>query len=496
MSLPLVLLALVACRPEITPASAEEGPPATATLDQPAPAKIDVEVAPVEAAPVATPPAGQEWRIAPNDRPVYNRAATGGSVRGTLEKGANFLVVARVAGVGCGGDGWAQVAANGFVCLDGTKVATTAPQALPHMVEFDPPSPEEFYDYRDNGHYPQDPVLSSQALTPNIYGKPWRHWKGTLYKNVAAFEAGNPSIGELPRDRKLHFVAAADTSKGQVLVLDNGQVAPADDVWIYPVSRHHGRDLVADPLPDGLWPAWTIDYYGAKIHEAPSEDSPVGRALDHHVPLEIRNTPADATGHWWEVPDAFGPGKPGYVDDIHTIRHPVPSTTPRPKAVADDEVWIDVDLDQQYLMMYRGDTLVYTTVVATGKEGWGTPRGIWRITGKNITWDMSSRADAAEPYFVEDVPFVMHFKPRYAFHGVYWHWGMGQIASHGCINLAPLDAKAMFDRSSPALPEGWRAVYPTKDDPGTTVRVRRGPADVVTDFRFKAPEPVTSEALQ
>ena len=46
------------------------------------------------------------------------------------------------------------------------------------------------------------------------------------------------------------------------------------------------------------------------------------------------------------------------------------------------------------------------------------------------------------------------------------------IRSHGCVNLSPLDAELMFDWTSPHVPVGWTAVFPTEYEQGTLVRVR------------------------
>lgn len=460
----------VACRSELS-----AGSPANANEPAPTPPVPAAVVTPTAVDPVAN--AGIEYRIAPDERPVYARPVMGTALRGTIGKNEPFAVYDRVPGTGCAGEGWAKVDADGFVCLANTKVSADHPVAQPRLVAFDPPTPDEFFAYRDTGVYHRDPVDASSALTPNVYGKPWRHWEGTLYKDLASYEAGSPSIGKLSKDRKHHFVDAVDTARGTVLVEDNGNVSPADDVWIYPVSRHHGRDLVANPLPDGMWQAWTINYEGALVHRAPSADSEVGAILPHHTPLLVSNVPADASGHWWTVPHALGSGVPGYVEDQETIRHPSPRPD-RPPGVRDDEVWIDVDIPQQYLHVYRGDQLIYVSLVATGQVGFATPRGVYRLTGKNVTWDMSSRPDGPEYYYVEDVPWTMHFRPRYALHGVYWHWGFGRIASHGCVNLSPIDAKWVFDHTDPHLPDGWEAIYPTAEDQGTTVRIRYGTAPV------------------
>ena len=46
-------------------------------------------------------------------------------------------------------------------------------------------------------------------------------------------------------------------------------------------------------------------------------------------------------------------------------------------------------------------------------------------------------------------------------HGAFWHRGFGHVRSHGCVNLAPLDAQRLFAFTSPHLPAGWTAVLPT-----------------------------------
>ena len=59
----------------------------------------------------------------------------------------------------------------------------------------------------------------------------------------------------------------------------------------------------------------------------------------------------------------------------------------------------------------------------------------------------------------------------YALHGAFWHAEFGHVKSHGCVNLAPWDAKALFGWTDPQLPEGWHGVVATKEQPGTRVIV-------------------------
>lgn len=424
-------------------------------------------IAAVSAA-AATAPAGAEVRVAPDARPIRRAPRKDARLRGTLAEDEPFLVLEKLPPTDGCKDGWGRLPGDGFACLDRTTPTDRRPEPLPRLVSFDPPEPSEYETYVATGKYDRS---APERLVPNVYGKPWRKWRGKLYASVAAYEQGAAPIGELPRDRKYHFERYEETSRGTVIVRDDGKVVAVDDVFLYPISRLQGRDLERDPLPEGLWPAVTIAYEGAPVRVAPSEEAEVGVTLPYHTPVVIRSTPADATGQWWEIPDALGPGVPGYVNDWRSIRHPVPMA--RPDGVGDDELWIDVELSQQVLMAMKGDRMVYFTLIASGDGQWGTPKGTYRIVDKAIVWDMQGRADATyDPYYVEDVPWTMHFAPRYALHGAYWHWGFGRRASHGCVNLAPRDAAWLFHHVGPTLQPGWAVVYETPDDPGTLLRVR------------------------
>jgi lipoprotein-anchoring transpeptidase ErfK/SrfK len=99
---------------------------------------------------------------------------------------------------------------------------------------------------------------------------------------------------------------------------------------------------------------------------------------------------------------------------------------------------------------------------------------VLRIWVKILSSDMAC-ADPDDPeanYSLQEVPYVQFFDRGVALHGTYWHRDFGRVRSHGCVNLAPLDARWLFDFTRPGLPRGWVAVYPTGVDEGTLVRVR------------------------
>jgi len=75
-------------------------------------------------------------------------------------------------------------------------------------------------------------------------------------------------------------------------------------------------------------------------------------------------------------------------------------------------------------------------------------------------------------YAIEDVPWVQFFDKAIALHGAFWHRDFGHVHSHGCVNLAPIDARWLFAFTAPHLPPSWTAVLPTKIEQGAVVRVR------------------------
>lgn len=164
-----------------------------------------------------------------------------------------------------------------------------------------------------------------------------------------------------------------------------------------------------------------------------------------------------------------------------------PTIAARPPEARDDERWIDIELASQTLVAYEGDRPVFATLVSTGRGPQGsdtaTPLGINRIWVKlhTSTMDNLERRDDPEAsdkeeenrlYSLDDVPYVQFFNKAVALHGVFWHRNFGRVQSHGCVNLAPKDARFLFGFTGPHLPRGWSAALPTALDPGTLVRVR------------------------
>jgi len=112
-------------------------------------------------------------------------------------------------------------------------------------------------------------------------------------------------------------------------------------------------------------------------------------------------------------------------------------------AASDGERWIDVDLSQQRLYAYAGETLMNSFVVSTGT--WQTPT----VTGKFKIWiKVRSQAMTGPGYYLPDVPYVMYFYKDYGLHGTYWHNNFGTPMSHGCVNLTIPDSEWLYNFAS------------------------------------------------
>jgi lipoprotein-anchoring transpeptidase ErfK/SrfK len=105
--------------------------------------------------------------------------------------------------------------------------------------------------------------------------------------------------------------------------------------------------------------------------------------------------------------------------------------------------WIDVDLRNQTVTGYEGQTPVRTTLASTGLPGTPTPVGKYYIYVKYVQDDMSGPG-----YYLADVPYTMYFYRGYGIHGTYWHDNFGHPMSHGCINLPTEEAAWFFHWAS------------------------------------------------
>jgi hypothetical protein len=146
---------------------------------------------------------------------------------------------------------------------------------------------------------------------------------------------------------------------------------------------------------------------------------------------------------------------------------------PPPPLLDAGERWIDVDVDNQILVAYEGDLAVYATLVSSGATTTPTETGVYRVWLKESEADMKG-LNGEDPYSVATVPWTEFFSPEngLALHTAYWHDQFGTRRSHGCVNLAPRDARWLYFWSDPQVPAGWTMTAGMPEAPGSIVRIR------------------------
>ncbi len=250
----------------------------------------------------------------------------------------------------------------------------------------------------------------------------------------------------------------------------SGLVAPADRLGIVAPPKFHGVDIDEAHAAMGVV---FVTSKSATLYEwddAKKQPKPAGAA--------VRYDRFFATGQTRELAGRpFRELEGGKLVRASDVAWTEPGS--RPAAVKDDERWIDVNLSRQTLVAFEGSRPVFATLVSTGRKGKDrahdhtTPTGAWRVREKHIATTMDGDGAAAGdlPYSIEDVPYVMYYQDSYALHGAFWHDNFGRQQSHGCVNLAPLDAKRLFFWSDPQPPKGWFGLYSSPEQPGSLVVV-------------------------
>jgi hypothetical protein len=237
------------------------------------------------------------------------------------------------------------------------------------------------------------------------------------------------------------------------------------------VSRHTPSQFSGARLADDTGLATPIAFVwprggGRSSYTFVKPTGGVNREIAARTPVAILETASDKDGK----PTAYriGDGEWMLPGDLRVF-HPQPP----PPTLQPNERWIDVDLDAQILVAFEGELAVYATLVSSGAKETPTETGTYRIWMKESEADMKG-LNGEDPYSVATVPWTQYFYPErdLALHTAYWHDQFGVQRSHGCVNLAPRDARWLYFWSDPQVPPGWTMSAGVSEAPGSIVRIR------------------------
>jgi hypothetical protein len=275
--------------------------------------------------------------------------------------------------------------------------------------------------------YPQPDVNPLPIDDKVLYDRIYRKVPG----DVAIFNApGGAQTGSTGAGFSFVTIKAVD---GEWSKIDDNQWVRSDalstDVL---VSRYAGVRLPDQPLPYPM--AWTMKHLrAAKVPGGkPSQENPF---LYRYTRVNLY-TYVEVNGEkWYEI------GKNQWVHQFDVAKiEPIA----KPAGV-DTHKWVAVDLYEQVLVAYEGDTPVFSTLVSSGLKQWPTNEGLFHVYLRYPRTTMSGAVQQSDFYSLQEVPWTMYFDHDIALHGTYWHDGFGYRHSHGCVNMSITDAKWLYD---------------------------------------------------
>jgi len=101
--------------------------------------------------------------------------------------------------------------------------------------------------------------------------------------------------------------------------------------------------------------------------------------------------------------------------------------------------------NNQTMRVFLDSKPIATWKVSTARVGYITPTGDYTPKGMQ-------KMHFSKKYHNSPMPYSIFFRGGYAIHGTYATGALGHTASHGCVRLAPNNAKTLY---------GWVQSHPT-----------------------------------
>ncbi|WP_224365605.1 L,D-transpeptidase family protein [Hyalangium versicolor] len=307
------------------------------------------------------------------------------------------------------------------------------------------------------------PLLGPEQLTPGVYAHVSR--RARVYLSLAQVRQGLRGR-RVKGSVTVQLASETRVGRRRFWRTTGGKFIEARYLRVYTPSEFVGLDraiLEALPMPLAWVQSRATPREPVVVRMGPEATAERETVLPPRTLVALQELSTD--GQWARIADAHWVA----IADLHRI-----GGLPVLSDLAPDERWLDVDLQEQVLVAYEGERPVYATLISSGARQHETPEGLFRIWLKSAEADMTGD-DGRNRYLVATVPWTMFFQGNFALHTAYWHDRFGEPVSHGCINLAPRDARELYRWSSPEVPSGWSMVYGTEDVTGSRIRIHSGP---------------------
>jgi lipoprotein-anchoring transpeptidase ErfK/SrfK len=131
--------------------------------------------------------------------------------------------------------------------------------------------------------------------------------------------------------------------------------------------------------------------------------------------------------------------EPGTRPGSNPSGRPESETTAKSEPARDDsQILINIDKSRQEMTVFVDGIEQYTWPVSTGGPGYATPSGTFTASSMNEVWYSKQWDNAPMPNS------IFFTKEGHAIHGSYETKKLGRAVSHGCVRLAPENAKILY----------------------------------------------------
>lgn len=333
-------------------------------------------------------------------------------------------------------EGWYPIRPRGFVCLD-----EGATLNLEH------------------------PTLATMAIAPDLNAAlPYTYARTT--RDAHLWSPANAQERTVNQDRAITSRSGAaivgsweatdpNGASRRLAMLTNGRFLDVNDVEEAAPSNFVGVTLSeSEKLPVGY-----IVKRGIGAFDIAGPTLERKRELGYHELLRLTGRTRDVKdARYWETSDGLWVRH----QDMTTIAE----RPEKPAFVKPGQHWVDVSVIAGTMVAYEGTQPVYATLVSVGRDRIAdelpdahiTKRGEFAITAKYVTGIQSDVHSFANRVEIHDAPWVIEMASGQAIHGAFWHNRFGIEHGDGNLQLAPADARWLFNWVTPEVPSGWHGV--------------------------------------
>jgi hypothetical protein len=389
--------------------------------------------------------------------------------------------------------GWYRIQPNGYVCIENSAILDT--EGPSPFTELSAVRPDRMaalpYPY-GRSRYPTPPFYTKlpskleqerteQDMVGHLRARTAEAWKSVPNAPTPSllqqgkvvpmpwgfFREGTPlTTGRAMPDSGFALLGIYEHEGRRFALNTDFQLVPLDRLKPVEISKFHGIRLDDQvTLPVAFVRSGSANLYAG---DPKKTGLSIARKLDYREAVPLTGREVIVSGiHYLET------ATHDWIRDERLVR--IERFKNKPGWATGKRSWIHVSILQQSLVMYEGDKPVYATLVSTGVDGLGDPlethstiRGQFLIHTKHVSMTMDSDAEGDE-FDLRDVPYVQYFQEGFALHAAFWHDSFGQPYSHGCVNLSPLDARALFHMTDPPVPQTWHGAMSLRG--GTLVHI-------------------------